>query len=498
MSYRFAQALLGVACLLIPLVANASNKIPVEDFARHGQLSQPRLSPDGQHIAVAMADASGYLHALVIYKVNDMTVPVSTLRMPKYELPAGIKWVSNTRLVVLKGKLFGSVDKPTYTGEIIATDLDGTHQDYLYGYNNKMGKRGNTRGTDRGWGSFDGMPSPADGHFYMSTVSWDGANHSELYNVDAIKNTRHLIGDISVAGMNFMVGADGKARYAYGTNNDYEYVVYRQQGNGWAKMTAEQVGGSFTPVYFSPDQQHIYALYDREGGPVSLIEQDAAGTQRKVLAKDSFSSIGDVQWTALPQQPFATTLATGRPVVNYIDPNLPAAKLHMALSQKFPGSMVRFLDYSEDGSVLMFSVYSDRAPSTYYLIGTHDYKVSKLFSTLPWVDPAQMAERRPIRFKASDGMELEAILTLPKGAPEGNLPMVLLPHGGPIDVQDDWSYDNDAQFLASRGYLVLQVNYRGSGGRGVDFKEAGYLNWGTRIQQDLIDGVAWAVAENYA
>jgi dipeptidyl aminopeptidase/acylaminoacyl peptidase len=121
-----------------------------------------------------------------------------------------------------------------------------------------------------------------------------------------------------------------------------------------------------------------------------------------------------------------------------------------------------------------------------------------LFASEPWVDPTKMAERRPLHFKASDGMELEAILTIPNGSSQTNLPMILLPHGGPIGVQDDWFYDGDAQFLASRGYLVLQVNYRGSSGRGEDFMEAGYLKWGTRIQQDLIDGVKWAIAEKYA
>jgi Dipeptidyl aminopeptidases/acylaminoacyl-peptidases len=76
--------------------------------------------------------------------------------------------------------------------------------------------------------------------------------------------------------------------------------------------------------------------------------------------------------------------------------------------------------------------------------------------------------------------------------------MVLVPHGGPHGLSDSWFYDNDAQFLASRGYLVLQVNYRGSGGRGHAFEAAGYLKWGTRIQQDLIDGVKWAETKKYA
>jgi dipeptidyl aminopeptidase/acylaminoacyl peptidase len=76
--------------------------------------------------------------------------------------------------------------------------------------------------------------------------------------------------------------------------------------------------------------------------------------------------------------------------------------------------------------------------------------------------------------------------------------MVLLPHGGPFDVSDTWFFDEDAQFLASRGYLVLQINYRGSSGRGPNFVDDGYGKWGTRIQQDLIDGVKWAESQHYA
>ncbi|NMW23652.1 S9 family peptidase [Rhodanobacter denitrificans] len=489
--------MLSVTCLLLPAAAVAADLVPVEDFARHAQLSMPRLSPDGRHLAVNMNDTDGDSHALAVYDVADMSRPVSLLRLPKYELAVGITWVSNTRLVVEKGKQLGSIDKPVATGEVIATDFDGTHQDYLYGFESKFGSRADTRGTDRGWGFMAGLPTPTNGRFYMTTYSWENEDFSTLYDVDAGKNTRHLIGQIKVGGLSFMVGADGKAHYAYGRNDNWDYVVYRQQAGGWAQLAAAQIGGSFTPIDFTPDRQRVYAHYNAGGGPIALVEQDENGGNRKVLASDGFSSIGDIEWTALPRQPFATELATGVPQISYLDATTPTAKLHRALSQKFAGQ-VQFVDFSEDGSKLLFWVGSDRDPGTYYLIDTHNYKVSKLFAVAPWIDPAKMAERRPMHFKASDGMELEAILTIPRGVDPANLPMVLLPHGGPIGVQDTWYYDDDAQFLASRGYLVLQVNYRGSSGRGEDFKEAGYLKWGTRIQQDLIDGVKWAIAENHA
>ncbi|WP_449424779.1 alpha/beta hydrolase family protein [Rhodanobacter lindaniclasticus] len=483
--------MLSAACLLLPAAAVAADLVPVADFARRAQLSMPRLSPNGQYLAVNVNDADGTSHMLVIYNVDDMKQPMSTLRLPKYEMAVDITWVSNSRLVVEKGRQYGSIDKPMATGEVIATDIDGKHQAYLYGYASQNARTS-------GWGSVDGTPTPANGHFYMATQSWDNDDYSTLYDVDAKNNGKRTIGRIKVGGLNFMVGADGKAHFAYGRNDSWEYVVYHQQADGWAQMTREQVGGTFSPIFFTPDQRGIYANYSAGGGPTSLVQQDESGSNRKILGSNNFSSIGNIEWTALPYQPFATAPATGVPTFTYVEVTSPTAKLHRALSSKFPGSYVHFINFSEDGGKLLFSVSSDRDPGTYYLIDTHNFKAAKLFSVAPWINPSRMAERRPLRFKASDGLELEAILTIPNGVDLNNLPMVLLPHGGPIGVQDDWFFDTDAQFLASRGYLVLQVNYRGSSGRGVDFMEAGYLNWGTRIQQDLIDGVQWAITEKFA
>lgn len=493
---RLCSAALLVFGLWLPAVASATDTIPVEAFARLASLSMPRLSPDGQHIAIRMDNGDN--HALVIYAVADMSKPVSMLRMPKYQVPLDVEWVSPTRLVVEKGEQFGSIDAPRSTGEILATNVDGSHQDYLYGYKAGFGSRGGTRQADEGWGSIDGLPEKANGHFYLGEQLWNDEKTSRLFDVDAMKNVRHPIGEINVGNMNFMVSPAGKAQFAFGTNDQFQYVAYQRINDQWAKLGEDRTGMHFAPFATAPDGQHIYAMYSAQGGPDELIEQQLDGGDSKVLAKDAFGNVNDLQWTAPPRQPFAAITATGTPRPIYTNPNLPAAKLYMAISQKFPGEFVDFINYSEDGRELLFSVSSDRDPGTYYLIDTTHYKVRKLFAAAPWIDPAKMAERVPMRFKASDGLELEAILTVPNGAPMHNLPMVLLPHGGPHGISDDWFYDNDAQFLASRGYLVLQVNYRGSGGRGVDFEHAGYLKWGTRIQEDLIDGVKWAEAQQYA
>jgi dipeptidyl aminopeptidase/acylaminoacyl peptidase len=164
------------------------------------------------------------------------------------------------------------------------------------------------------------------------------------------------------------------------------------------------------------------------------------------------------------------------------------------LSAQFPDAYVHFLNFTDDGQKLMFGVSSDRDPGSFYLFDKATGKADLLFSNMPLIDPELMAERHPVAFAARDGLTVTGFLTLPKNSDKKKLPLVLLPHGGPFGVDDDWFFDSDAQFLASRGYAVLQVNFRGSSGRGHNFKVAGYREWGGKIMDDLIDGVKWANA----
>jgi len=498
MNHRFVRPLLAALCLA-STAAGAADLIPVADFARRMPLTEPSLSPDGQYVSMAFHDPDGKTHGLAIYRVGDMTKPVTLIRMPPYELPASMIWASNTRLVVARGKVDGSIGAASYTGEIMAIDVNGKNPDYLFGYE-AVGKRAATRALDRGWGTIDGAPIDANGHFYMRATLWSDQDRSTLYDVDAQTSARRQMADIGQPNMNFLVAPDGTPRFAFGTGTDAKWQVYHREGSGWTKLAINQAHRSFEPVAsVAGNDKRIYALASPDGKGGEFIEQDEDGGNLKVIRKDDFGWVSaEGLWTPAPLRPFGTIVNTGIPKAEYIDPQTPIAKLHMALSLKFPGNFVKFVDFSRDGGQLMFEVAGDREPGRFMLIDTKTYKVTKLFDAQPWIDPAKMSERRPLRFKASDGLELEAILTFPKGRPEANLPMVLLPHGGPYEVSDEWYYDTDAQFLASRGYLVLQVNFRGSTGRGSAFESAGLKKWGTRIQEDLIDGVKWAIAQNYA
>lgn len=488
------MAAFAVASNLFILAATAADPVPVEAFANYNKVHSPRLSPDGQHLAVAVDLGEGN-HALVIYRIEDMQ-QTALLRLPRYELPATMYWVSAKRLIIAKGRQMGSREQPSSMGEIIATDFDGKNQKYVYGWEQST----RTAGIDRGFGYIEGLPEVPNGHFYMRRLSMD-TGRSQLYDVDAEKTTARLVADIPVKDLSFTLDRQGVPRFASGTDDNNNYLLYAadSQGENWKQIQGADIGGKFVPFAFSTDGQSVFANFSKDGGPFALVKSDISGKNQQVLAADDFGSVGDVEWTAAPYQPFAATLGEGKPRMVYFDEKSPEAQLHQTLSRSFPDKYVTYVNHSTDGNISLLYAYSDRDPGAWYLFDRKQRKVSKLLAGREGLDVARMGERRSFRFKASDGLELDGFLTIPAGIQQpSKLPMVLLPHGGPHAEGDSWAFDTDAQFLASRGYLVLQVNFRGSKGRGFRFEQAGYLKWGTRIQDDLLDGVRWAVAQGYA
>src|SRR5690606_20621322 len=154
---------------------------------------------------------------------------------------------------------------------------------------------------------------------------------------------------------------------------------------------------------------------------------------------------------------------------------------------------------SKDGKRVIVVVDSDRNPGAYYLYDEDTKKLTFLMARAPWVEPEKMASMEPFSIKARDGTPLHGYLTRPAGNEEAtNLPMVVSVHGGPYEIKDTWNYDSDVQAMASPGYAVLQVNFRGSGGYGHDFVKAGYGEWGAKMQDDVTDATRWAVEQGVA
>jgi dipeptidyl aminopeptidase/acylaminoacyl peptidase len=470
--------------------AQAASPPPVEAFVESGPISSPAMSPDGKHLAVS-ADLGDGNYALVVYRIAGMQ-STTMLRLPRYELPVRIAWVSDRRLVIGKGRKLGSLEEPMPMGEIIATDLDGSNQRYVYGYLQST----RNAGLERGFGYIESLPSRRNGHFYMRRLSLD-SRHSMLYDVDASTTTHRLMADVDVPDLRFVLDHDGVAQYAYGTDDNDNPLLFRRSGNGWSPMS--QVQANWRPIAFARQPGRVYGWYSEAGGPAVLVASDPDGQQRSVLASDPFYSVDDLQWGPAPQTPFAARLGPGRPTLRYFEQDTTEAQLHRSLSQTLAGQYVDFVNFTEDGSGLLLRAYSDRDAGAWYIFDRPSNTLKLVIKARSALPAAQMNERRMVTFQASDGLILDGVLTVPGTAASGErLPMILLPHGGPHADGDGWAFDTDAQFLASRGYLVLQVNYRGGLGRGNRFERAGYRQWGERIQDDLVDGVRWAVGQGLA
>jgi len=493
-------ALCAFMCSLMPtFIAHAAEpgkaqRVAIEAFARSNPMSAPQLSPDGLHMAVS-ADLGKGNHALVIYRLADMQ-QTALLRLPRYQLTGSMRWVSNQRLVIAKAKQFGGREAPYMTGEIIATDVDGRNQDYVFGWERSL----RTQGIEPGFGYIAGTPLQPNGHFYMSRYS-AGASRSQLYDIDTERATSRLMADVPAKDLSFLMDDQGVPRYAFGVDDNDRRLLFVAdvQGKNWQPITSGQTGGPLRPLAFTADGQRLFARYAQQGGPWKVITSDLQGQQRQVVLEDAFSSVDELEWSAAPYRPIGGSLAAGKPRMTYFDPSSADASKHESIANAIPGKYISYTGHSLDGNTSLLFANSDRDPGTWYLLDKAKGTLEPVLTHREGIDPERMGERRPFRFKASDGTELDGFLTLPAGVESpAKLPMVLLPHGGPHAVFDGWAYDNDAQFLASRGYLVLQVNFRGSGNRGDRFGQAGFRQWGTRVQDDLLDGVRWTIAQGYA
>lgn len=167
------------------------------------------------------------------------------------------------------------------------------------------------------------------------------------------------------------------------------------------------------------------------------------------------------------------------------------------LRAKFPGKEVGRASRTKDEQLWLVEVSGDTEPGEDYLYDRKTHKLTlqyKLWEKLPRADLAPM---KVVSYKSSDGLEIPAYLTLPKGVPPKNLPVIILPHGGPWG-RDNWGYDPYVQFFANRGYAVLQMNFRGSDGYGKKFIDAGNLEWGRKMQDDVTWGAKYLVAQGIA
>lgn len=483
--------------------AQAQIADPAKLFSRDWEYVGPRLSPTGEYVAVDTPD--GERRAISLIKITGEGER-NLFRFAGNEdrwgnivrkEPASFTWSDDSRLVVFEGYDYGRFGSKFTSGNVFATDADAKQQVQLFGYTND---RGNIRSQfkDEGNPYLMKMLPDSKGQALFYFMPWTQGNSKSIttvYRVDTHSSKREQIESFPDS---VTVSADNSGRARVNIRydlDDKQIVQYRPTPESdWGPMPASISGEALQVWFFDPDNNTVYAEISDKGEPAQLYRLDLSAGTRERIAGQPNQEISSFQRAGRLGPPVIIRYAAGKPKIDYLDPKSPWAQLHAGLMKAFPGEMVSFMDITRDESKLMFVTWSDRNPGTYYLFDRKTNTPSLLFKAAEWIDPAQMSPTMPIEFKNRHGDNLFAFLTMPKGK-STNLPLVVMPHGGPFGISDSWGFNGDAQFLASLGYAVLQVNYRGSGMRGNDFMESGYKQWGTGIQDDITDGVKHVIAQ---
>jgi dipeptidyl aminopeptidase/acylaminoacyl peptidase len=171
--------------------------------------------------------------------------------------------------------------------------------------------------------------------------------------------------------------------------------------------------------------------------------------------------------------------------------------LQRNLEERLSGYEVSVASMSRDENKVLVRTYSDKSRGSYYFYNQLNGDFKKLVNVSPWLNEEHLVDMKPITYTSRDGLIIHGYLTLPRTETLRNLPVVVNPHGGPW-ARDVWGFNPEVQFLANRGYAVLQVNFRGSTGYGKKFWKAGFKQWGRKMQDDITDGVNYLIREGIA
>ena len=491
-----AIAIAATALLFAAPTYAADELPPIESFFKLSQYASMRLSPDGQHIAALspIKDKQG----LVIIDVKNRKATPIAARTDRDIV--SVEWISDKRLLYTTGRL-GERDVQQRGGGIFAIDLDGAAPRLISeGIDEQKGA--GMRATIRPLEIIRTLPGEADDVIAQEIVIGGGAQVSgPLYRLDTRTGRKT---DISIGKPDagpfetWRVDRNGTARAFIVTSQDERTRVYYRTGADapWKKLDEFKMtsAAAWSPVGLAEDGRTLYVSSRKDGDKSAILRYDPeTKTLGDVVAQhpqvDLQNLFGDKEGVR------GVRYNADKPGTAWFDSNLASAQT--TVDNTLPG-YVNVLSWSRDRNLMLIDSHSDMSPGSFYLFDRSTNKIEWLADRRPWIDSKKMSPMQPVRYKARDGLEIPAYLTIPRGSSGKALPMVVMVHGGPWVDGDSWGWNPEVQFLASRGYAVLQPNYRGTTHYGWKHFASSFKQWGLAMQDDVTDGVSWAVAQGVA
>ncbi len=494
--------IVSVALALVLSTGNAAAQVDVGAFIKKDKFTEIKISPGGEYFAatVPMDDKT----ALAIMRRADNGLS-ATFMLGKNTYVSEFAWVSDTRVVIGIAEKFGLLDKPQPTGELYAINADGSGVELLVGYRAK----GNGLGTNIKVKKTEAVAAyltdtlPNDDRNVVVSIWPFSSNepYTRAEKLDVLSGHRLPLARAPVQRATFTTDHQGEVRFALGAGADNVNKLYHRSGAGtnWTLINDEGASGHIeTPIGFSQDDRIAYLRVQSTAGPDAIVAWDIAANRREQVLRDAVADPLEIIYRNGTSVPVGAIFMADRPRSRFFDEQGSEARIYHSLEAAFAGNAVRVNSGTRDGRYIMLQTYAGNNPGDFYVFDTQEKKAQHIISRREWFDPDRMADVQPIALQARDGLPLHGYLTVSRGSAGKNLPMVVLPHGGPFGIFDAWQFDDDAQLLAQAGYAVLQVNFRGSGNYGRAFEQAGIRQWGGTMQDDVTDATRWAIAQGYA
>ncbi len=459
-------------------------KYTVEDFFEKPKLSMFRISPDGNYISYRKKDENGKNNVIVKnLKTNKEVVAI----YEKEDLVRGYFWKGNDRLIYLQDKggnenyhLFGANPDGSNTIELTPYDktmvqLDNILQDdpnhMIITMNKDNEQLFEPFKININTGEIEKLFENTDPNTPISAYTFDNEGNLRAYS--KLK--------------------DGTYFENYYKNVETNEFEFRNQTD------FENNDGILAFDYTTKNPDDVYLVSNLDSDKYQVYKYDLKTNKKlETVFKNDTYEISNMVISSKNRNyeidfySYEGAKETIIPVSEFYK------KIYARLIKAFGDKEISILSYDKNETKFIVHISSDKLRGIYYLYNLEEDSLEELANMLPQLEETDMAEMKPINFKSRDGKTIHGYITLPKVALKGEkVPMILNPHGGPFGVRDSWSFNDEAQLFASRGYATLQINYRGSGGYGKAFQISGHKQIGRSMIEDLEDGVKYVIDEGW-
>src|SRR5688572_1876630 len=290
---------------------------------------------------------------------------------------------------------------------------------------------------------------------------------------------------------------DGKLRIALTTDGVNNTLMFRNnETEKFAPVITTTFRETISPLVFTPDNKQLYVAMNIGRDKTAIVKYDVE-TKKEIEKIYEHPEVDVTNLLTSRKRRVITGVAYVTDKQSYHFFDKARADLQKDLERRLPGYEVRLAGCNLDEDKCLVRTFTDRSLGSYYFYDRNAKDLRKLADVSPWLNDQDLVPMKPITYQSRDGLTIHGYPTLPKGVPARNLPVVVNPHGGPW-ARDVWGYNPEVQFLANRGYAVLQMNFRGSTGYGRKFWEASFKQWGKAMQDDITDGVQWLIKQGIA